>query len=50
VPWTHRAPRGAYRYAVRVTWNGGSATAGGNGDQVRWSGGVSTAHGTITVH
>jgi hypothetical protein len=55
VHWTHRAPRGTYRYAVHVTWQGGSASAGDAPtgavtDQIRWAGGTSTAHGVVSVH
>jgi hypothetical protein len=50
VPWTHRAPRGKYRYAVHVTWEGGSASTDSISDQIRWLGGTSTKHGSITLH
>jgi hypothetical protein len=50
VPWTHHVPRGAYRYSVRVSWLGGSASTGAVTDQIHWKSGIATVHGVISVH
>jgi len=50
IHWAKRVPRARYRFAVRISWQGGTSSSAGVQNLVRWTAGTSQLRGFFWVH